>query len=114
MLDEAGPQVAFNVVPSVEVDLHDLLPEWERFLRSFERLPAPHELGDAMLHRLHEVRLARAPVAEEPYGQWWLEASGGEQIGESIDLGANIDQVVASGDSVCLVLGNLDGFGWNG
>ena len=41
LLHETRPQVALDVVPGVEVDLDDLLPEWERVLRRLERLPLP-------------------------------------------------------------------------
>jgi hypothetical protein len=96
-------------VPGVEVDLHDLLPEGECVLGGLEDLPAPHQLGDPVAHGLHEEGLARAPVAEEPDCQGWFEAPGGEQVGEGVDLGPDVDQVVADGRLVGLVVGYLDG-----
>ena len=70
--------------------------------------PAPHELSDLLLHGVHEEGLARAPVAEKPDRERRFEASRGEEVREGVDLGPDVNEVIACSRLVRLVVRDLD------
>src|SRR5205085_11351055 len=93
VVDQTGPQVPFDVVPGVEIDLHDALPERRIALVDLARLVVSRELIDTVLDRVEKVALARTPVAEEADSEWWFKLPRREQIRERIHLGGDADEV---------------------
>src|SRR5690606_27908790 len=55
VLDEARPEVALDVVPGIELDLHDVLAP---------ALPTSGQLPNEAPEPVHEEGLARPPIAE--------------------------------------------------
>ncbi len=102
--DEAGPEVGVDVVPGVELHLHDVLAEAR--LRTLAARP----LGQALrrlLHLVHEEALARAPVAEQADRQRRLQVARHRDRGERLRLGRDAQRV----DLVLDRIGGVAGHG---
>ena len=107
VIQKARPEASLYVLPGVELDLLDLLPERDLGLRTVGDLLL--DRVHAVSHRVHEEALAAAPVTEQPDGERRPLRLGSEQVGERIDLATDADEIVARADAICGVRGDVDG-----
>ena len=122
---QARPDVAVGIVPGVELDLHDIGDEGRGDrrrrrrilpLRRLGRLPGPLLLRfraagqriDFLGQPVHKSRLARPPVAEQPDGERRVGFLQADQLGESLDVGRDVERVVG-GDQAMVGVVARDG-----